>query len=68
MVQHRLQPLLAPRSVAIVGASPKQETFGWTSYRALVDCGYEGRVALVNPGYQEIDGRPCRPSPSSWRA
>ena len=65
MVQHRLQPLLAPRSVAIVGASPKQESFGWTSYRALADCGFEGRIALVNPGYEEIDGRPCFPSLSA---
>lgn len=65
MVQHRLQPLLAPRSVAIVGASPKQESFGWTSYRALADCGFEGRIALVNPGYEEIDGRPCFASLSS---
>ena len=65
MVQHRLQPLLAPRSVAIVGASPKQESFGWTSYRALADCGFEGRIALVNPGYAEIDGRPCFASLSS---
>lgn len=61
MVQHRLQPLLAPRSVAIVGASPKQESFGWSSYRALVDYGFEGEVYLINPGYEEIDGRPCYP-------
>ncbi len=62
MVQHRLQPLLAPRSVAIVGASPKQESFGWSSYRALVDYAFEGEVHLVNPGYEEIDGRPCYPN------
>jgi acyl-CoA synthetase (NDP forming) len=61
MVQHRLQPLLAPRSVAVVGASPKVESFGWSSYRALVDYGFEGEVFLVNPGYDEIDGRPCYP-------
>ncbi len=65
MVQHRLQPLLAPRSVAIVGASPKQESFGWTSYRALADCGFPGTIALVNPGYDTIDGRPCHPSLSA---
>lgn len=62
MIQHRLQPLLAPRSVAIVGASPKRESFGWSCYRALVEAGFEGELFLVNPGYDEIDGRPCVPS------
>ena len=59
MSKHRLQPLLEPRSVALVGASPKTESFGWTSYRALVDAGFEGEIQLVNPGYAEIDGRKC---------
>jgi len=62
MAQHRLQPLLCPRSIAVVGASPKQDTFGWRSYRGVVDCGYDGAIHLVNPGYEEIDGRPCHPN------
>lgn len=60
--EHRLTPLLAPGSVAVVGASPKPGSFGWSSYRALVDAGYEGEVHLVNPRYDAIDARPCVPS------
>ena len=60
--EHRLTPLLSPRSVAVVGASPKPESFGWSSYRALVDAGYEGDIHLVNPRYDAIDARPCVPT------
>jgi len=59
MSEHRLQSLLEPRAIALVGASPKTETFGWTSYRALVDAGYDGEIFLVNPRYDKIDGRRC---------
>ena len=62
MTAHRLRPLLEPRSIAMVGASPKTESFGWRSYRALVDVGYEGEIYLVNPRYDSIDDRPCVPS------
>ena len=65
MVRHRLQTLLCPRSVAVVGASPKRETFGWTSWRAAVDIGFEGDLFLVNPGYEDIDGLRCYPDLAS---
>ena len=57
MSEHRLQALLAPRSIAMVGVSPKPDSFGWSCYRALVDLGYEGDIHLVNPRYDTIDGR-----------
>tara|TARA_B100000676_G_scaffold265073_1_gene277817 strand:+ start:4211 stop:6298 length:2088 start_codon:yes stop_codon:yes gene_type:complete len=62
MVQHRLQPLLCPGSIAVVGASPKQSSFGWMSYRGIVDSGFDGALHLINPRYDSIDGRPCLPN------
>ena len=59
MTEHRLQTLLEPRSIALVGVSPKLDSFGWWNYRALVDVGYEGDIHLVNPRYDTIDERPC---------
>jgi acyl-CoA synthetase (NDP forming) len=61
-VRHRLAPLLAPRSVALVGASPKPNTPGNAMLRLLEAGGFTGDVVLVNPNYEEIDGRHCWPS------
>lgn len=54
--------LLHAESVCIVGASPKQTTLGGQALERLVRHGFGGRVELVNPRYDEIEGRPCHPS------
>ncbi|HXG51514.1 MAG TPA: acetate--CoA ligase family protein [candidate division Zixibacteria bacterium] len=56
-----LTPLLEPRSVAIVGASPKA---GWPAriWGMLKHFEYPGEIYLVNPRYEELWGRPCYPS------
>jgi acyl-CoA synthetase (NDP forming) len=59
---HRLTPLLAPQSIALVGASPKVEAVGNGMIRALRGGGFRGRSYLINPNYQEIDGQLCYPS------
>lgn len=58
---HRLDPLLRPRSIALVGASAKPGSYGRGIIEATVGAGFPGPVYLVNPGYNEIDGRPCYP-------
>jgi acetate---CoA ligase (ADP-forming) len=57
-----LAPLLEPRSVAVVGASARPGSFGEQLVGQLLAGGYQGAVHLVNPGYPEVAGRPCRPS------
>ena len=57
--EHRLTPLLAPRSIALVGASPKQSTPGNDMIVMLSRGGYVGEVFLINPAYPEIDGKKC---------
>jgi acyl-CoA synthetase (NDP forming) len=57
--QHSLAPLLAPRSLALVGASPRPGSFGHGMIDAAKNCGYEGALYLVNPRYDAIDDEPC---------
>lgn len=57
-----LDPLLAPRSIAFVGASAKPNTPGNDMMRMIRIGGFRGVVHAVNPGYTEIEGYPCFPS------
>jgi len=59
LTEHALSPLLAPRSIALVGASPKPNTPGNDMIVMATRAGFDGDVFLINPNYREIDGRPC---------
>ena len=54
MGTYRLDRLFAPRSVALVGASPRGTSVGRTVLENLRAAGFEGSVHLVNPHYAEI--------------
>ncbi|WP_201861606.1 bifunctional acetate--CoA ligase family protein/GNAT family N-acetyltransferase [Microvirga soli] len=62
MSTYRLDKLLAPRSIAVVGASPRPGSLGLTFLRNLIAGGFEGDIVSVNPHHVEIEGRPCFPS------
>lgn len=49
--------MLAPQSIAVVGASETPGNFGRRSIENL--CDYKGVVHAVNPNYKEVAGRPC---------
>lgn len=51
--------LFEARGVAVVGASPKSTNLGRSVLTALAQHAYSGRVAAVNPNYQDVDGTPC---------
>ncbi|MGR3782169.1 MAG: acetate--CoA ligase family protein [Albimonas sp.] len=55
-----LQRLLAPKSIAIVGASTREGSFGMLTHRNLHR--FAGPVWTVNPRYEELYGEPCYPS------
>ena len=57
-----LRPLLAPRSIAIVGASESPDSWAPEIYRSLLHLGFEGELYPINPKYDEVWGRPCRSS------
>lgn len=54
-----LRPLLAPRSIAVVGASESPDSWAPEIYRSLLHMGYEGELYPINPKYDEVWGRPC---------
>jgi acyl-CoA synthetase (NDP forming) len=56
---HRLQPLLAPRTIAFVGASPRENTAGRDMLRIIRRSGFDGQVYAINPKYDEVEGYPC---------
>jgi len=59
--QHRLDPLLRPRSIAVVGASERLDSVGRQTMENLLTGQYSGRLYAVNPGYEAILGVPCFP-------
>jgi acetyltransferase len=67
MSTYRLDKLFSPRSVAVVGASPRDTSPGRAVLRNLRAAGFEGSVSLVNPRYGEIEGIKAVNSPPSKR-
>ena len=56
-----LRPLFAPRSVAVVGASPRS-WIAETVRDNLRVMGSATRCHFINPNYRELHGQPCYPS------
>src|SRR5437762_738542 len=61
-VTSRLDRLLRPRSVAIVGVSPEPGHMGGSVLANLERCRYAGAIHLVSRSRAEFNGRPCIPS------
>ena len=65
-VAHPLDALLAPRSIAFVGASTRASSPGNEMIRAALAGGYAdgplgGRVYAINPAHAEVEGLRCYP-------
>jgi acetyltransferase len=56
MSTYRLDRLFAPRSVALVGASPRPTSVGRTVLSNIRAGGFAGSIQLVNPRHSEIEG------------
>jgi len=56
MSSYRLDRLFTPRSVALVGASPRKTSVGRAILKNLHDGGFEGPIQLVNPRHAEVEG------------
>ena len=54
--------LLRPRSVAVVGASERDDSYAGETLLNLSAAGFAGPVWGVNPNRSEAHGRPCFPS------
>src|SRR4051812_16563440 len=58
MARHYLKPLLAPATVALVGASERPGALGDIVYRNLAAAGLKGLYA-VNPKHRTVHGQPA---------
>src|ERR1700737_5144954 len=59
MSTYRLDKLLRPQSVAVIGASPRATSPGHAVLRNLSAAGFPGPIELVNPHYDAIAGIPA---------
>jgi acetyltransferase len=59
---HYLRPAMAPRSIAVVGASHRPDSFGRFVMANVMSAGFSGEVFAVNPKHRTVDGKPCLPS------
>ena len=57
-----LSRLLAPRSVAVVGATERPAAYGSEALLNLQRFGFAGRTYAVNPGRASVHGVACAPS------
>ena len=58
----RLDSLLRPTSIALVGASPKEGSIGYRVALELRRGEFPGEIYFVNPRYEAVLGQPCYPS------
>jgi len=59
MVPHSLDRLLAPRSIALIGASDQHDSLGTAFTRQALDAGFSGEIHLVNRHRTDVFGRAC---------
>jgi acetyl-CoA synthetase len=57
-----LTRLLAPASIAVVGATERPASYASEALRNLDVIGFQGQVWGVNPHYERVHGRPCVPT------
>jgi acetyltransferase len=56
MSTYRLDRVFSPRSVALIGASPREKSVGRAILKNLRDGGWSGPLHLINPKHRDIDG------------
>lgn len=62
MHEHYLQALFEPKSIALIGASSRSQSFGGRVFEALTKGEFAGQLFLVNPGYRKVGEHKCFPS------
>ena len=60
-----IDKMLNPRSIAVVGASPKGGGYGGRLVNAVLKAKDRVQIYPVNPNYEEIGGVRCYPSVSA---
>ncbi|MDD2928916.1 MAG: bifunctional acetate--CoA ligase family protein/GNAT family N-acetyltransferase [Sideroxydans sp.] len=65
MSQHYLNPLFAPKSVAVIGASERPDSVGQIVFQNMLDGGFKGELYPINAKSEQIQGQRAYPSISS---
>ena len=60
-MSHRLDPLLRPGSIAVVGATEREGSVGRRTVENLLLGRYPGQLYAVNPNHKRVCGVPCYP-------
>lgn len=63
--KHRLEAVLSPSSIAILGASGSPDRIGGIALAHLARLGFAGQVYPINPKYPELGGYSCYPDVES---
>jgi acetyltransferase len=62
MSTYRLDRVLSPRAIALIGASPRPGSLGAAILNNMRNAGFDGPIGLVNARYAEIGGVATTPS------
>jgi len=57
MNTHYLAPLFTPDSVALFGASDREDSVGGIVFRNLLSSGYQGKIYAINPKHSEVQAQ-----------
>src|SRR5271165_5886489 len=57
-----LDPILAPKSIAVIGATERKRSVGRTVMTNLIEGGFAGKIFPVNPIQETILGRHAYPN------
>jgi acyl-CoA synthetase (NDP forming) len=58
-MSHKLDPLLKPGSVALIGASERENSPGRVLANMVINSEFAGDIYPINPGYSSIFSKPC---------
>jgi acetyltransferase len=54
--QHYLTSLFEPKSVAVIGASDRENSVGNILFKNILESGYKGRLYAINPKHETVQG------------
>ncbi|MFZ2853913.1 MAG: bifunctional acetate--CoA ligase family protein/GNAT family N-acetyltransferase [Rhodocyclaceae bacterium] len=54
--QHYLTSLFEPKSVAVIGASDREQSVGNILFKNILESGYKGRLYPINPKHDTVQG------------
>lgn len=61
MGPHYLNKFFNPQSIAVIGASNREDSVGGTAFTNLITAGYQGKLFAINPKHSEVQGVECFP-------